>query len=503
MSRRSRRRSGQGESSSAGRIVIGLVVVGVVGVLAAILGIRGYLHSVSFRKLLSAEAGKAMDVAGEFDAFRWKGLQVRTDLFEATGSGLVKNLRADGIETEIGLSGFGRGVWELRGSHIRKLEAEIDLTKKEATFPRPPSPERKTGDARKQSVWLPNQAELIEAEIGNIMVRAVTPNGPAELAGTRLRAVSTSEPMSYQGTLDGGMLQLPFGLLPVVKLDKAEVRWHDETLFVSSLEAEIWERTRLSANGEWSGAMKRAAFNGAVTDIPCAELLDDTWARRVAGEIDLTFEFELTPDSKHARGVIHLTDGTLTALPVLDALAAYADTRRFRVIQLTEARSDWRWRDGVWYFTDLVLASEGLIRLEGGLIVRGRELDGTFRLGLPPGTLAQIPGAETDVFLPGERGLIWTTLRITGTLDKPREDLTDRLIAAAGGRMFELLPETGEKVIRYSRTLAGDAAPKVIEEGVRVLEQGQDIIRGANGLLDGLLGSPRNVPQEEPEYPEK
>lgn len=343
----------------------------------------------------------------------------------------------------------------------------------------------------------------MEAEIGNIVVRAVTPEGPAELAGTRLRAVSTGAPMSYKGTLDGGLLQLPFGWLPVVKLRTAEIRWQDETLFVSSLEAEMWERTRLSATGEWSAASKRAAFTGAVTDIPCAELLDETWAQRIAGKIDLSFESEVTPDSKHARGVIHLTDGVLTALPVLDALAAYADTRRFRVIQLTEARSDWRWRDGDLYFTNLVLASEGLIRLEGGLVVRGRELDGTFRLGLPPGTLARIPGAETEVFVPGERGLMWTTLRITGTLDKPREDLTDRLVAAAGGRMFELLPETGEKVIRYSRTLASEAAPKVIEEGVRVLEQGQDIIRGANGILGGLLGSPRTPPPEEQENPER
>jgi hypothetical protein len=480
--------------------VIGLLVALVVGVLAMIIGVRGYLHSDSFRRLLSAEAGKAIQGEGEFEAFRWKGLQVRTDSFDAVGSGLARRVRADGIETEVGLGGFGRGVWELRGSHIRKLEAEIDLTERERLISQLPPPVRKV--PRQKKGWLPNQAELMEAEIGNIVVHAVTSYGPAELAGARLRAVSAGSPMSYQGTLDGGLLRLPFGFLPVVKLRAADLRWQDETLFVSSLEAEMWERTRLSAAGEWDKKSKRAAFDGAVTDIPCAELLDETWAQRISGEIDLTFECELAPEARHARGGIELADGTLTALPVLDALAAYADTRRFRVIQLTEARSDWLWRDGVLYFSNLVLASEGLIRLEGGLVLRGEELDGTFRLGLPPGTLARIPGAETEVFLPGERGLMWTTLRITGTLDKPREDLTDRLIAAAGGRMFELLPETGEKVIRYSRTLASEAAPKVIEEGVRVLEQGQSIIRGANGILDGLLGSPRTPRQEEPENPE-
>ena len=165
--------------------------------------------------------------------------------------------------------------------------------------------------------------------------------------------------------------------------------------------------------------------------------------------------------------------------------------------------SDWRWRDGTWYFSNLVLASEGLIRLEGSLSLRGRDLDGTFRLGLPPGTLSRIPGAETVVFLPGERGLLWTNLRVTGTLDKPREDLTERLIAAAGARMFELLPETGEKVIRYSHTLATEAVPKVIEEGTRVIEQGQDIIQGATGIIDGLLGIPGKLPEPDKKIPDR
>lgn len=504
MSRRSRRRSGRGKPSWGGRIVIGLLVAGVVGVFALIVGIRGYLHSDSFRKMLSMEAGKALDGDGAFEAFRWKGLQVKTDSFKASGKGPVRQVRAEGIETEIGLGGFSRGVWEVRGFHIRKLEAKIDLTKVGVESVKTPDKGGRAKPARRG--WLPNQAEVVDAEIGNIAMEVMTPRGPASIMGTRLRAELKGGPMSYQAKLDGGVLQLPFEKLSPVKLDKAEVRWQDSTLFLTALDAEMWEKTRLSATGEWDSISQRSAFEGAVTEIPCVKLLNDTWSRRVTGEFDLSFEFEQTAESKNARGKIELKGGTLTALPVLDVLAAYADTRRFRVIQLTEARSDWRWRDGVLHFTNLVLASEGLIRLEGGLALRGRELDGMFRLGLPPGTLSQIPGAETHVFLPGERGFLWTTIRVTGTLDKPREDLSDRLIAAAGERMFEMLPETGEMVIRYSKTLAADAAPKVIEEGVRVIEQGTEIIQGANSLLDGLLGVPRALPPPRlglPEMPEK
>lgn len=490
MSRRSRRRAGRVKTSWIGRALVGLLVLALVGFLTLFLGIRGYLHGEPFRKLLSSLAGKALGGEGEFSSFRWHGLQVRTDAFEAVSGGPLRKIRADGIETEVGLGGLPRGVWELKGSHLRMLEAEIDLTEKQGSVPAMLPGANPPVQRRKEDGWLPEQAEIQDAEIGNIIVHARTPWGPAEWAGTRLRAVSEG-PMNYKGTLDGGIVQTPFSWLPAIKLRKAGARWQDKTLFLTSLDAELWDgKTILNANGEWDASTGLGGFTGSVNGIPSKELLNETWAQRVNGELDLDFDCGLAPGSTQARGEARLNNGVLTALPVLDALAAYADTRRFRVIPLNEARTDWLWKNGTLHLSKLVLASEGLIRLEGGLTLKGRDLDGTFRLGLPPGTLSRIPGAETVVFTPGERGLLWTPIRVTGTLDQPREDLTDRLIAAAGARMFELLPETGEKVIRFSRTLAEDAAPKVIGEGTKVLEQGQEIIEGAGGILNGLLGNP-------------
>ena len=119
-----------------------------------------------------------------------------------------------------------------------------------------------------------------------------------------------------------------------------------------------------------------------------------------------------------------------------------------------------------------------------------------FRLGLAPGTLASIPGAETDVFLPGERGLLWTTWRLSGTLDDPQEDLTDRLIAAAGMRMFDQLPETGEKVIKFTHSLLGEPSSKTIEKVVKLIEESSKTVREVSGILDGLLGGRKPVEPE-------
>ena len=187
-------------------------------------------------------------------------------------------------------------------------------------------------------------------------------------------------------------------------------------------------------------------------------------------------------------GDLTVRNATLTALPMLDALAAYADTRRFRIMQLSDARTKWRYSEGVYTFTDFVMASEGLIRLEGNFSIKGKSIDGLFRLGLVPGTLAGIPGAETDVFLPGERGLLWAPVRITGTLDDPKEDLTDRLIAAAGMRMFDVIPETGAKAFKFTKSVIGETPDKVIDTGLKIIDEGEKVIEEAGDVIKGLLG---------------
>ena len=169
-------------------------------------------------------------------------------------------------------------------------------------------------------------------------------------------------------------------------------------------------------------------------------------------------------------------------------LAAYADTRRFRQLLLTESHTEWLWEKDRTILTNIVIASDGLIRLEGNITIQAEKIDGIFRLGIAPGTLATIPGAETDVFILGERGLLWTPLRITGTLADPKEDLTDRLMTAAGLRMFEQIPETGGKAIKFTQSMLYHSAPQAVEQGTKILGEGTKAVREMTGILDGILG---------------
>ena len=487
MSRRSRKRRDAGERRWLGKAALGLLVLGVIGLGVGYAMLRSYLHSDAFRKFLSVEASDMGGVTGEFAPFQWQGLAVDTDSFQAQGEGMITGLRADGLHTEIGLGGVRRGVWEVRGSSLRRLEVSVDA-RKSGEGGAIPEKARTLGKKAKRPAWFPSEAELDGIEVRELAVKAILDEGLAIAQGMSVHAEQAGAKDAYRAEIEGGTIRLPFGIVPELRVDRVRLRYQDRQVFLTDATLAAWSSGRLRGNGEWDMKSKRFSFEGDASGLKCEDILNADWAKRLTGDVTSDFTMDNQTGVPQASGKLTIHNGVLTALPMLDALAAYADTRRFRVLTLQEAHTGWRWKKGEISLTKLVLSSEGLVRLEGSLDIRGRKIDGLFRLGLAPGTLATIPGAETDVFMPGERGLLWTTLRISGTLDDPKEDLTDRLIAAAGIRMFDQIPETGEKVIKFTHSMLGEPSSKTIEKGVRLLEKSSETVREVSGILDGLLG---------------
>jgi hypothetical protein len=492
MNRRSRKRRSAGENRWLGKAAVALLVLGVIGFGVGYGLIRSYLHSDAFRKFLSAEASEMAGVKGEFALFRWEGLAVETDSFEATSDGPVTALRADDLHTEIGLGGLTRGVWEVKGSSLRRLDVSVDARKR-AAEPPPVAiqPQLKKEKSASRPAWFPSEAELQGLEVRELAAKITLDQGLLVASGLSVNAEKVGSNAAYRADIKGGTLRLPSGPVPELRLEHAQLRYQENQVFLTDATVSAWSNARLQGSGEWDMASRRYSFEGDATGIQSEELLSPDWSKRLTGDVTTTFSANNHGGYHQAGGKLTLHNGMLTALPMLDALAAYADTRRFRVLALNEAHTDWQWTRDALSLQNLVLSSEGLVRLEGSITLRGQELDGRFRLGLAPGTLSTIPGAETDVFLAGERGLLWTTLRITGTLDHPKEDLTDRLIAAAGLRMFEQLPETGEKVIKFTHSVLGESSSKTVEKGLKIIEKNSDTIREVGGILDGILGGGR------------
>jgi hypothetical protein len=428
-------------------------------------------------------------------------LAVDSEGYKAEGQELVSALQIEGLHSEIGLSGLRRGVWEIRNTRLRRLTMHLDATYPQATAPmaviapdlEPPSQPsiRKT--------WLPDELELQSLELDEWNVHTRLTSGDFSATGMRLIAVPDKGKRSFQAEIRNGTIRTPFEVLPSIQLIETRLRAGQDSVFLSKLSANAWSKGRIDATGEWHRETNTYSFGGTISDVNSEDLLNETWAKRITGTLSTDFSISNTTGKPSAHGHLILTDGVLTALPVLDALAAYADTRRLRVLNLNEAHTKWRWTPDELTFHHIVIGSEGTARVEGQLQIRSGNLDGTLQLGLVPGTLASLPGAETHVFTRNERGLLWATIHVSGTLEKPRENLSERLLAAAGLRMLETLPENGEKVIKFTRNVLGEDSARAVEKGVEIIDKSGLNIEDVGGILNNILGGGRRHKNDDPE----
>ncbi|MFT3989818.1 MAG: hypothetical protein QM680_00265 [Luteolibacter sp.] len=429
-------------------------------------------------------------VKGEFGTFEWSGLSMGSEGFHAQGNGRLKQLDADRLHTEVSFKGVGRGVWMLKGASLDRLVVEVE-PKAEADPEKGREAKQDAPEVKraKRSPWLPNEVELADFDLRQLTVRAQTTRGPISVENMRVNARQTPGTKSFSVDLSGGSVSLPMKHVPVLYPDHARLRVQRDMAFLTEAKFKAEGGGTVEAQGEWEKATKRIDVEGNMQGFRLENLLSKNWAKRLQGEVSSTFQLKADRDAELAgSGDLVIQNGTLTALPVLDVLAAYADTRRFRTLALTQAKTHWQWSRGEVRLSGLVLESEGLIALEGELAVRDGKMEGNFMLGLAPGILGNLPGAEQRVFTPGDRGLWWTPVRVWGSVDEPEEDLSARLIEAAGMRLFELFPESGAKVLKYGGDVLGDTPEEAVKRSRKLIKEGKKTVREAKGILKDLLG---------------
>lgn len=507
------------------------MVLALVVMVGGYLWLRSWLHGEDFRLMLSREVGKALNVEANFGAFRWDGAVVDCPSFRAQGPGVMSEVDARGLSIDIGLGRVDERVVELRNARVNQIDLEFDLRGERAAAPPlfevPVDPE--VSSVAEPKPWydrlVPNDVRLTELKVNQSSVRMRLSQGPMVFSGTRWEVMPDQSQGSYRASGQGGVITTPWKMVPPLQLEVAKLRYQDGSVFLTDADFQVYDRGDLRLAGEASVKGEGFSFDGRLRDVMANEVLPPDWSQKVEGRITSDFTVSERGQGVLVDGHLDFADGVLTGLPVLDSLGAYGGSPRFRRLSLSEASLDYSWEDGRIVLRDIRIGAEGLIRVEGRMTIgRDESLDGRFRIGLTPGTLARIPGAETKVFLPGERGLLWTTLHVTGTLDAPEEDLTNRLITAAGLRMFEVIPETGEHVLRFTQQamspdvaemLAGeeglirkggdlidqgkslfDGDGNPLDEAEGVLRQADEVVSGVNGLLDLFKGKSAPTPRE-------
>ena len=86
--------------------------------------------------------------------------------------------------------------------------------------------------------------------------------------------------------------------------------------------------------------------------------------------------------------------------------------------------------------------------------MRANRIDGTLQVGLARSAVRWLPVVGARVFNQPERdGYLWTTVRLSGPVNHPKEDLTPRLLAAAQQEVIDKAQQGAGAVIDTARGL--------------------------------------------------
>lgn len=388
-----------------------------------------FLHGEAFRRLINQKTSAALQAEGEYLPLHWTGNTAYSDGFYARGwpASPLRDLRLDQIRAELDVYGLLHRTWRVNALEIQRLQATLHT---------PPVPVAPTANAR------PATRRGFRFELGPVQINDANLTWPMGThdTGTVRRVQITLE--TGPGLLDahgsGGELLLP--QWPAMKLGPFHVRSQATTVSVIDSQLAFRDGGTVTASGQLQLAGGDSQLAVQFGDVPVTPWLPADWRGRLTGKA--TGEGQLrgavtSPSTLTVTGKVRLTNGRLEALPVLERIALFTGTAQFRSITLQKAEAEFTWQNPRLAIRQVHLESTGLLRIEGGCVIEEGIVAGEFEVGVAADTLRWLPGARTKVFTVERDGYLWTTVKVRGPARELQEDLSGRLITAAGGELIE------------------------------------------------------------------
>jgi hypothetical protein len=382
-----------------------------------------YVESDAFRKEMEQETAKGLHFPeARYAPIRRSGtLTAQSDSFKAdNGERAIKSLDAHGITAKFDPWGVFLRQWRFTDVRVQSGDVEIQIYEA--------NPEAVPGKPW-FAIFLPNRVylEKIESEQANITWRFR--GGRAGFFGTKLLITPNGPDFEYVAT--GGRLKMA----PVPDLDlrrthllitKRLLTLYDLDLASDSRSDESIRAEGHAGLGQDKSIDVKANFNS----VPICQWLPAEWKGRLKGsafgDIRCTGK-DPKLESSSGGGSLRIHNGRVDDVPFLDKLAELAQKKSFERLDLNECSLDFAWRYPEIDIKDITIEEKGKFRIEGDISIKRRLLRGTIRLGLTREYLDWLPNPE-EVFNRRLNGYLWTDVHLSGTIDEPKQDLSQRIV---------------------------------------------------------------------------
>ncbi|PTX99969.1 hypothetical protein DB346_19370 [Verrucomicrobia bacterium LW23] len=220
-----------------------------------------------------------------------------------------------------------------------------------------------------------------------------------------------------------------------------------------------------SAGNLWlSGSMSfpekdNLRANLELRDLPLQRWLPKSLQPMLDGVASGTLQFTGHPrhlKGARATGRLSLRNGRLHQWRVLDMAARLLGDPTLRTLDFREASVDYQWIEGSFYLSNLSVNAPGKLWIRGNVRMDEKTaLHGKIRIGLAPRYLTWMPRARADLFSEQRGGYAWATFDVGGTIKKPEQDLSQRLVRDITSDTSAMLFLAGKAISWYVGDLFG------------------------------------------------
>jgi hypothetical protein len=445
-----------------GLLIAGVVLLVLLGALLPIF-ITNWLGGKDFQKIASQQASSFLKTEGDFESFDWSSFSVYSAGF-ATRSGAKGEWNWDirDIRTEISPRLLLDRI--LRFSEISvgsiKMKSGTGLVVVPESLSVRPASASSGGDLFR------------DVQVGKVVIKsfALQP-GPAT-SGWGVENVGIEvhpNPQNTTFSIQGGEILSPLAWLGALSLQQAKGSYVSPQIYLTQLELKSAQGGTLELSGEGrtdSIAGRKGRLTWDRWPLPEGKIgvgLFDIPAK-MSGSFELS---DWKSNGPVGTGQVKLIDARLEpgkgSETILGLLAVLTGEPRLRGCALSTAQASWTLEPGIYNVRSITAEAPGLLRVNGQVKVMGQNLSGVINLALEKNLGSKVSGITGgELFRQETDGYLNQPIQISGTLDRPENDLQSKLTGALARTAVRTGAQILEKAAGAQGGSGGDAAGQAV-----------------------------------------
>jgi hypothetical protein len=413
-----------------------LIITGLVLVLLVVsgwLGVRSFVQGDNFRQWLSKKVSQSLHVDGQFESLTWEGASFSSPKFNAVGAGGSKltSLILTDVSAHFDFWQIFKWHWVIDRVSVNQVDAVVGK--------RPTQLAHLKSNGHTDGIRLPDfvPSELIIEHIYLPLVNLhwETHQGQTgEWIGASIDAKGEGKGQ-WQIKATGGLVR--HAEFPQLKINDGDATLSHDSIAIHDLEAQVMTGGDLRLKGNIAtGHLLNAKLSCDFSNLDVARISPGDWhlTGKSAGHMDYTGDLNQF-DKGRFNSSLQIANATIDLSPLLGRVRQLIKLGGLDQVRVDTISVDLDYQNQQGQFSNLLAAYQDEVRLQGSGSFGPERLEATIQIGLAPSVLVWIPGSSEQVFTEDRDGLRWATAKISGTPEKPKEDLSKRLLSAAQNKM--------------------------------------------------------------------